>query len=254
MMNESPRKSSAFSAGSVKKVRRHTWSDSQDHEEDTSGKEKKKQRHSSLGSPNAKTEANSGDLLGSIMSGMWNPASDGIKKEPEWEGQPNLREYHNRWMVQDPLKLDLTSSLSASIGSSSQMTSAFKKPASKSFGNNFKQKRIGNENDSMERQQLQAKARSFEIGKVNLVHYDGKKSKNKDPDYEPRSPNSKLKFSKEMKQDTKSSRSKSNWKGSDKLGSMRTSWRPNRAYDFNRNDMELNDPGTPNDEFNFVRT
>lgn len=272
-MNESSRnfkdKGSAFSAGSIKKVRRHTWSDSQDQEEGSQGtseKEKKKQRHCSLGSSAStedKNEANSGDLLGSILSGMWNPPADGSKKKTEWEGQPNFREHHNRWMMQDPL--NLTSTLSVEP-QDSQMTSEFKKPTSQSFGNNFKHKRIGNEDNTMQREQLQAKARSFEMGRANLVkvtvdgtrsvvqNHDGNKSKNKDPDYEPTFPISKLKSSNEINQDSKPYRSKSSWKRSDKLGSMRTSWRPSRAYDFNRNDMEMNDPGTPNDDFNLFRT
>merc|ERR1712237_180559 len=50
----------------------------------------------------------------------------------------------------------------------------------------------------------------------------------------------KKKFSKEMK-GTKSSKSKSSWKGAGKLGSTRKAWRPDRAYDFGRNHMEIND-------------
>ena len=51
----------------------------------------------------------------------------------------------------------------------------------------------------------------------------------------------------------KSSGSKSGWKGSQRIGSLRTGWRPERAYDFHRNDMDVNDSKHPNDVFNLCR-
>jgi len=64
---------------------------------------------------------------------------------------------------------------------------------------------------------------------------------------------SKKKLPVEMKKDTKGWRPKSSWKGSRKLGSMRESYRSDRAYDFGRNHMEINDSATPNDEFQRFR-
>merc|ERR1719186_808657 len=63
---------------------------------------------------------------------------------------------------------------------------------------------------------------------------------------------SKKKFPREM-EGTKSWRGKSSWNGSRRLGSTRRKWRPDRAYDFGRNDMEINDRETPNDQFDLAR-
>lgn len=62
----------------------------------------------------------------------------------------------------------------------------------------------------------------------------------------------KKKLPREM-EGTKSYQSKSSYKASRRLGSTRTHYRPDRAYDFGRNDMEINDVETPNDIFELAR-
>jgi len=53
-------------------------------------------------------------------------------------------------------------------------------------------------------------------------------------------------------QDTKpGGRSKSSYRGSQQLGSMREGWRADRSYDFSRNWMDINSDATPNDSFNY---
>jgi hypothetical protein len=72
-----------------------------------------------------------------------------------------------------------------------------------------------------------------------LERLNGRGAQNTDKEFK-KNMGEKKKFSKEMK-GIKSSKSKSSWKGAGKLGSTRKAWRPDRAYDFGRNHMEIND-------------
>ena len=84
-----------------------------------------------------------------------------------------------------------------------------------------------------------------------LENPNGRGAQNTDKEFK-KSMGEKKKFSKEMG-GTKSWRSKSSWKGAGKLDSTRKAWRPDRAYDFGRNHMEINDVETPNDNFELAR-
>jgi len=184
------------------------------------------------------------DLVGSILTGMKSHQSE------EWDGQLTLQNnqpvvYQNTsaysTQKQDPKSKTRCSNSSLST----------KKPLpifEESQSSGSSKQRVSHKTPSL--LHLQAKEKIKMRVRETTSKKDNKRRKDNS-----QTTDSHGTFSKHMN-GVKSMKSKSAWAGShrdERIGSMRTAYRPDRAYDIHRNNMDVNDSAHPNDEFDLCR-
>lgn len=232
------------------------------------------------------------DLLGSILTGM-KSLKDEKQQNEEWEGQLTLHEDQQAYQNTSSHTIQSQKYDSKSNSSCSNSSLSSEEPlqieASHCFGSS--KRRVCNKTPQLLHLQEKERIKMRVRVTTSRVRYSTTKKENKHALFRQNSrkpegsntnerknkgksldlnANEKLfnnnRSRKDKSQTTdshgknslhmngmKSYRSKSSWGGSQRIGSTRTDWRPDRAYDIHRNSMEVNDAAHPNDVFDLCR-
>jgi len=193
------------------------------------------------------------DLVGSILTGMEKDKS----KRKEWEGQVRLQDKTTVCSQTSTAFSTNTKKKEAPLANTVSTHSSY----SLSFGGI--KERVSRVKDKHLSHRLDTMKRETKYALSNLKKKNRERSRrNKDKTVNPKQrsyseSNHKgvgkhqdhAKFARYMN----GVKSGSTWRGPQRIGSTRRNWRPDRAYDFDLNDMDVNDLRHPNDDFDMCR-